>query len=98
MRVALMIEAKHIPDGTTIRKPNGTNEYIFRRNGIPVYRYLGQPSDKRIILEHDLVLQSDKDISVCGPDNWLAVDFETCGEAMAFLEDIDDGEAEIHEK
>lgn len=93
MKVTIILQARYIPDGTTVRKPTGENEYVFRTNGVPVYTYLGKTEkNQRRILEGSLVLQSHKDISICAPGHHLAIDFETAEGAAAFLEEINDEE------
>lgn len=95
MKTTIILQARHIPDGTTVRKPTGENEFVFRSNGVPVYTYLGKTEkNQRRILEGSLVLQSHKDISICAPEHHLAIDFETADGAIAFLEAIDDDDEE----
>lgn len=89
MKITIIIEAQHVPEATTVRKPTGEKTYVMRREGIRVYSNdYGHKEGIVVYGAGTLHLTCAEHIQMVGPLNLLAIDFETACDAEAFLGEL----------
>jgi hypothetical protein len=79
----LLVEAKHIPDGTTVYKKTGETPFIVR-DQLNIYAYgegTGQPKrDVKVAENCKFMIDGRGNVNVVGGDTILRVELETDNE------------------
>lgn len=91
MRITIILEAQHIPEDCTVRKPTGVKTYLMRRQGIRVYssHYASEPVT--VYGAGTLHLTCADHIQMVGPEDKLALDFESVEATERFMEELPHG-------
>ena len=93
--ISIIMEAGDIPEGTVVRKPTGTKEYLMRRNGLQVYSHdyssLTADGDRVKVYGIGLLhMTCAESIELLGSHQRLAIDFQAYRDVESFLGRIND--------
>jgi hypothetical protein len=96
MKITITVEAQHIPEGTTVRKPTGSKTYLMRRDGIKCYTNdyeagaetgpVVRSGGVRVYGAGLLHITCAEHIQLVSLQDRLAIDFGSIEEAEVFLD------------
>ena len=81
--IKIIIEAKHVPDGTKVTKATGTQKLTLLKEGIKLYTEEG----KEVHFDDRILLQSGKTYNAIKEDTLVAVWCKDAYEARDFIEE-----------